>query len=270
MARISLSVISQKPANGYVIYRGPSRIDGQEIVVIATGFLSKSENDKTGAIIQTWILRADRSPIEAVNDGSDESVCGDCIHRTVNGAGSCYVNVAQGPLAVWNAWTKGRYPVATAAQVAELCAGRQVRIGSYGDPVAVPAEIWNAMRCNADSWTGYTHQWRRAMARDYRSFLMASADTDRQQASARARGWRTFRVKQATDPVLSGEIVCPASAEKDYSRTCESCMACDGAQGNAARVSVVINVHGLAWKAQRYAKAQKALSQKKRFRVRGV
>jgi hypothetical protein len=28
-----------------------------------------------------WILNADESPIEASKSGSDESVCGQCVHR---------------------------------------------------------------------------------------------------------------------------------------------------------------------------------------------
>ena len=41
--------------NGRVIYRGPSLLDGKRIVVVATGFVKKSNNDKTGEMIQTWI-----------------------------------------------------------------------------------------------------------------------------------------------------------------------------------------------------------------------
>ena len=31
-------------ANGYVIYKGPSMLDGKPIVMIATGLASKSDN----------------------------------------------------------------------------------------------------------------------------------------------------------------------------------------------------------------------------------
>jgi len=43
-----------------VIYRGPSLIDGSPIVVVAV--ITKSDdaaNEKTGAVVQTYILRAD-------------------------------------------------------------------------------------------------------------------------------------------------------------------------------------------------------------------
>ena len=48
--------------NGRILYEGPSMLDGAPIVVIATGFAERSGNDKTGAMIQTWILRADIPP----------------------------------------------------------------------------------------------------------------------------------------------------------------------------------------------------------------
>ena len=48
--------------NGYILYQGPSNIDGKPIVVIATGFANKSANGKTGDMIQTWIIREDIAP----------------------------------------------------------------------------------------------------------------------------------------------------------------------------------------------------------------
>ena len=63
----------------YVIYDGPSQIDGKPIVAIAqvgTG------NRKTGkGMVQTWILRSDIDPISASRTGEDSSICGDCPHK---------------------------------------------------------------------------------------------------------------------------------------------------------------------------------------------
>ena len=42
------------PATGYVIYKGPSLLDGAPIVVIA---VIGSGNTKTGDMVQTYILR---------------------------------------------------------------------------------------------------------------------------------------------------------------------------------------------------------------------
>lgn len=102
---------------GWVLYEGPSEIDGAPIVVIITGLSKPSANVKTADLLQTWILRADVSPSVAAIDGRDASVCGDCPHRAkvVNGktVRSCYVAVWQAPRSVWAAYHRGSYPRAT-------------------------------------------------------------------------------------------------------------------------------------------------------------
>lgn len=65
---------------GFVVYDGPSAIDGERIVVIVCA-LERSRNAKTGHMVQTYILRADMHPIEAVRTGADVSICGGCKHR---------------------------------------------------------------------------------------------------------------------------------------------------------------------------------------------
>ena len=41
---------------GFIIYDGPSMLDGEPIVAIAT---MKTSNRKTGEMVQVWILRSD-------------------------------------------------------------------------------------------------------------------------------------------------------------------------------------------------------------------
>jgi hypothetical protein len=48
--------------NGFIFYRGPSMLDGSPIIAVATGTARGSRNGKTGAEVQTWILRDDMSP----------------------------------------------------------------------------------------------------------------------------------------------------------------------------------------------------------------
>jgi len=141
--------------NGCVLYDGPSRIDGQRIIVILTGLTDDSSNSKTGKMLQTWILRADRKPTTARQEGFDYSVCGDCPHRR----GSCYVNLGQGPRATYDCWTVGKGYDDYDPQVHDaLIAGRMVRLGSYGDPAAVPIEAFEPILAVAAKHTGYTHQ----------------------------------------------------------------------------------------------------------------
>jgi hypothetical protein len=233
--------------NGAIVYEGPSRIDGSPIVVIVTGLSRKSANAKTDAMFQTWILRSDVAPLDALRTGSDKSICGGCIHRPKSYDGksysrrSCYVNVAQGPTSVYRAYKRGSYPRVSITDLGALVAGKLVRFGSYGDPAAVPTVYWQVMKAAALAVTGYTHQWRSARLRDTLSVCQLSADTPEDVASAESLGVGSFRVKRASDPTLPGEIVCPASAEAGHVASCATCRMCDGASGHR----VVINAHGI-------------------------
>lgn len=235
--------------NGFIIYRGPSMLDGAPIVVIATGFAQATENEKTGAaLIQTWVLRGDVSPTAAVKTGEDAAICGACPHRGrvvngVHGVGrSCYVTVFHAPLVVYKAFKRGIYPVAE--DLAALFAGRGVRLGSYGDPAAVPMPVWDAALSRATFHTGYTHQWRTAEP-GFARYVMASCDSAVDRFLAKAMGYRTFRVTAGLEPKLAKEITCPASAEAGYKTTCSDCRACGGTSAKA-RADVVIAAHGAA------------------------
>lgn len=258
LRRIPLGTIKRFAGfNGHVIYRGPSLIDGGPIVAIITGLVNQSRNEKTGDMAQSYILRGDRTPLEALASGADVSVCGNCPHRPSEGrqTGTCYVNAGQGPAAVYDAWHRGNYPDAAPEEIALRLEGRILRMGSYGDPAATPASVWRAASMRAAGHTGYTHQWREPRVREgYREFLMASVDSETEIRRAHAEGWRTFRVKSEEDARLAGEIVCPASAEAGKRLTCAECGACDGAGRNAGRASVVIDAHGLKWKIAKFRK----------------
>lgn len=236
---------AQRNPGGVILWQGKSRIDGAPIVAIAT---FGTRNEKTGDVVQTWIIRTDISPVEASQTGADESVCGACpLRGAANGktatGRSCYVNLGQAPLAIWRAFRTGRYPVATQTMLAEGVKGRMIRLGAYGDPVAVPRRVWKSLLRHGSGHAGYTHQWRLPIASAYRDLLMASVENGRGADDALAMGWRYFRVRRATDPVLLGEIICPAAPEGQYRRTCATCKACDGRKRDG-QVSVVIIGHG--------------------------
>jgi hypothetical protein len=63
------------------IWRGPSPWDGSPIVLLVTGLQRPSQNTKTGPMVQTFILRQDMRPIEAVTTGADAATCGACRFR---------------------------------------------------------------------------------------------------------------------------------------------------------------------------------------------
>jgi hypothetical protein len=219
-----------KNYTGIELYRGPSLLNGAPIVAIAT---LHSQNAKTGDLVQTWILAADQTPAEAVHSGEDEAICGGCPHRHHTG-GACYVLPWQAPTKVYRSWLKGRYPVATKRHINRL-AGRGIRFGSYGDPAAVPAKVWQPLLEVAAFATGYTHQPNEEVT----AFCMASADSEQQALAYQASGMRTFRVKTPEDPLLKGEILCPASVNEQI-----QCIDCRICQGGSEGVNVAIDAHG--------------------------
>jgi hypothetical protein len=231
--------------HGYTVYEGPSLLDGAPIVVVA--LTGGSTNRKTGSMVQTYILRADVDPINAVRQGADASICGDCKHRG-DGTGkgrTCYVTLAHGPRAVYAAWKRGAYP--PAPDVAALGDGRAVRLGTYGDPAAVPVGILRALVSRARLHTGYTHQWRTRA--DLADLVMASADNVAEFDAARALGFRAFIVRTAAAPVPRGAVTCPASEEAGKRTQCERCGLCDGARPGDTRKSITIIAHGTARRA---------------------
>ena len=240
---------------GVILYQGASALDGAPIVVIANRITAASTNAKTGAMVQTFIIRSDIDPLTALKTGFDASVCGDCQHRPANN-GSCYVNVGRSVMSVYGAFKRGRYASPGVdydpAIIPALFAGLAFRIGTYGDPTAAPFQIWRRATVNASAINGYTHQWRNAKFAAFKLLCMASADSADDHASAHAMGWRTFRVKTPDAPRLTGEVSCPASKEAGARTNCASCRACGGTSAKA-KASMVINAHGAT--ARRFANA---------------
>lgn len=233
-----------KRPTGFVFYTGISPVDGSPIVGIVTGVAKKSANPKTGDMLQTWILRMDKHPSEAMNDGSDDAICGNCIHRKnlETGKRSCYVN-PMGPASVYKSFLKGNYPVIDWSEWNTLVADRKLRMGSYGDPAMIPVAVWDKLLVPTSGHTGYTHQWRQDWFDiDLGRLVMASADNLMDYIDATELGLRTFRVTRDSSQKQDGELVCPSSAEAGKKTTCQACSLCDGNDRNAK--NIVINVHG--------------------------
>ena len=230
----------------YVIYEGPSLIDGSPIVAIAQ---VKTGNRKTGNLVQSWILGADEDPITKSRNGSDSSICGDCPHKGTpqphKNSGwakdrTCYVNLLFAPNAVYKAYKRGSYPVAQGHEaIRAIGLLRGVRLGSYGDPAAIPSYVWESLTSGAAFVTAYTHNPVNPMPET----IMTSADNAAQAQAAWDRGERTFRVISALDQIMTGkEVLCPASDEAGNRATCESCKLCGGNSIKAKSVAIV--AHG--------------------------
>lgn len=236
---------------GYIAYEGPSAIDGAPIVVIVNKIDTDSKNDKTGAIVQSFIIRSHVNPVRALQTGADASVCGQCEHRPIlarrTGASPCYVQVGKSVLSVYKAYRRGRYVRADAATIAAALAGKIVRIGTYGDPCAAPATMWAQITRYAAGRRGYTHQWDRPDfdVNAWSPLVMASADTIDQAAKANLLGMRVFRVSIGVD-VQAGEASCPASKEAGRKSTCAKCPLCAGTSIKARDIVIADHAAGHA------------------------
>lgn len=237
---------------GAIFYRGPSLLTGDPIVGIVTGLEGGSINAKTGPMVQAWILRPDLAPMEAVRDNIDDAICGTCALRGRGGIDrKCYVTPWLGPNNVWKRFVAGDYIDAGWADCHALLESRHVRLGAYGDPGAVPFEVWRALLVKTAGWVGYTHQWRICDPR-LKTIVMASVDTEHEFYVAHLAGWRTFRVRLEADPLLAIgarrgrglplEFVCPASDEAGHRTTCEQCQLCRGLASPARSVAII--AHG--------------------------
>jgi hypothetical protein len=226
---------------GAVIHRGPSKIDGQPIIVVA---IWASTNRKTGDMLQTYIMRSDIDPLTANKYGEDYSICGDCALRgtptldpTKKQAEDrpCYVVLGQGPTVVWNGLQRGIYPDYTNRQQRRaLGRGRMVRIGTYGDGAAAPRFVWDDLLFEAEGHNAYSHN-----GGDPRIY-MVSADSLTSARSAWSSGFRTFRVVHDTSHLQPNEILCPSSRGVQ----CVDCRLCGGSQVKAKSIAIVVHGNG--------------------------
>ena len=210
-----------------IIYKGQSLLDGKHIVAIAT---YSDRNTNTGQVIQTYIIRQAISPLDETKIGKDVCICGDCEFRGEANSDperkqaknrKCYVNLGQGPTIIYKAYKRGVYQTGEARTMGR---DRFVRVGTYGDPAAVPAHIWDDLLSECETWTAYTHQkpWRPDIA-------MQSADSHSEAKAHWAEGRRTFRViVDLGDIDKKNEALCPASKEAGRRVQCTACKLCKG------------------------------------------
>lgn len=220
--------------NTYLLYRGPSLFNGEEISVVITGLTVPSSNRKTGPIIQSWILSGSEKPTEAVKSGADASVCGSCPLR----GSSCYVNLV-GVNNIWENIDNLQKVDSDVLEIIRRYSGLGLRLGSYGDPAMVPLEVWMPLINASKFVVGYTHQWRTCDQR-WQQYCQASVESIKDMYEANRMGWATYRVKLKDDSSEPGETVCINQTNK-YIK-CNTCRLCNG------KKNIVVDVHGAAFK----------------------
>jgi len=226
--------LKKRKITGFTVWEGLSPFTDTPIAAIIT---LKSSIEKTGNIPQVAIIDAGEIPPHIlVEFNEDQSVCGTCPHA---GGQGCYVQTYRAPFQIWKAYRAGKYPPLPLAWRTE----RKIRLGSYGDPAAIPLDILAALSARSASGVlGYTHAWR-TCSPEYSRYCMASVDNPREREQAHKLGYRTFRIMPSTVDYkdrLSGEAVC---AYASAGVSCRHCGACCGS-GKGWQGDIVIKAHG--------------------------
>jgi hypothetical protein len=210
------------PDLGWILYRGPSMFDPKtEIVLIAT---RKSKNDKTGNMIQTWILLVDKAPHKATKDL--KAICGGCLYRhdlSDKGKGGCYVLRHNAPLSIWRSFNAGRYSTDT-DQAFDFIADQIDRYGYTGYSEGSIRFLNSRIKEKAEN------------AEFLASKIMLSAKSEIEALELQRKGFKTFRPVGSLDEMIEGETLCE-SDKNDLQ--CEECLKCDAKNG-----SIVVLAHG--------------------------
>ena len=240
---------TQINSNGLLIYNGISLQDKKtNILVLVSGLLNPSVNDKTGAMAQADILVKDQHPIEAVKNKTDKAVCGSCPLRN----NECYVNLGFGPSSKYKAWQRGNYPYATPEQLGHILKLRNIniRLGSYGDPAMVKYEIWRKLiDVSQQSFTSYTHQWNEPyFDKRILEFSMGSIDytTTPEEFKKLYPTGRFYTIVNDYENLPSNTIACPSKSTDRLPNgqrkiTCNTCNLCSGNTLKAKSIAIIEN-----------------------------
>ena len=239
--------------SGAVVWSGRSRLDeGAPIAVLLTW---TSSNVGTGPMAQTWILRTDIHPIDAIRSGADRAVCPEACGlrvsapRRASGDPLCYAaggRTAIGLGGMYDRLKADRYPHLAPREAARRLSGLPLRIAAYGDPAAPPASVHAELMRWTSGHTGYTHA--PMMAHGLRGLVMASAESAEDASRYQAYGWRTYGVLAVNaegqpEAMPAGGFRCPKSAEAGYRLTCSQCLVCDGTAAGRSAKNVWIADH---------------------------
>lgn len=233
--------------NSAILYEGVSHIDNvTPIVCVITG-LNFSSNSKTGNVLQTYIIRQDIKPTDAVKMGLDGAICGTCKFSGGNG---CYVNIGNAPTQIYKAYKAGKYKHISKLDLLRI-KGRVIRLGSYGEITAIPYIIVHNIVKACKSHLGYTHRWNE-IDKKWSKYLMASVDNIFEKRIAKDMNYRCFETLTSIDNLQEKSVICPATSFGGFKANCDTCGLCSGTKVNAKDIGVVL--HGVSYKVNRATK----------------
>ncbi len=211
----------------------------QDFYLVLTCLVNASKNDKTGDMIQSYLISKDLLNADTVHFGSK---CTTCPMIT-----KCYVN--KDKLSVRGALRRLTNNESTSYKDVSFNealkhierSDKGLRLGTYGDPSILPLSDIEMLVKAARFHTGYTHYWD-SIPTQYSKFLMASCENEEQELFAKSLGYRAFRVllkDQNQHKVNKGTIEC---LNVTHGLTCAKCKLCDG-NNKGSKKSIYIHEH---------------------------
>ena len=240
----------KKFVDNAVAFKFRSAANNEPIMAIFTGLKRYSQNRKLGRMVTVYVVTdSETSPQDAVHNGSDEAICGQCPMRP-SLAGGCYVVKWMGPNAVGKSYKAGNIPVLTDVnELIDILIDRDlpIRWGEYGDAAMLPFEFVDAVMKGVKGLkhTSYTHQWNE----DYFDprhlrYSMASIDHRNTVEMLRRRHTgddvRYYRIIDDKAAITDGEIYCPSKdAAGKIKVKCADCGLCNGANSKTKNITIV-------------------------------
>ena len=205
--------------------------------VVNVKYTFTSTNSKTGNMIQQWITpesweRDSRADKIDVKDSTE--VCKDCPLMD-----TCYVKKGRAGMGLKSSAKSKNYAVGCEKDNISKFTDEFVRFGAFGEPVLAGEKATKQITQVASSWTGYTHQWRDLKYHWANQYFMASVEDVKGKREANSLGYRTFRVADSLDEMLSDEVLCPASKEAGRKVTCKDCKLCKGSSSKAKNIFII-------------------------------
>ena len=219
-----------------ILFKDKSNYTGKEVVSTIT---YTSTNIKTGNIPQITFLPVASKPTDAIKNGEDESVCGNCRLRPINHKDTpmedkpCYVNCGYGPNAIHKTLDK--------IEIHKVKTGQYEigRIGAWGGCDSIPKDSVLKIRSMFKKVLNYTHDWENEKSNYLKAFTMASVHNLKDKIKANKLGFRTFRtVKNGDVKIEKDEIYCPNFTKGIQ---CKACGLCGGSEIKAK--NIVIPIH---------------------------
>lgn len=227
----------------YVVYRGPSALNGEPVLCTLGCVVTPSANKKTGPMLMVSVFHADLPPHEAWKTGADAAVCGQCPLRpwlSSPGELRCFMTQTAA-LFLGSAWHAAHeLPVDLEGAARAISRSRRkLRLGHYGNMSAVPPEVVRrlvaSVRTRGGYGTCYEHEWRDPAHAWLRELAMASVESESDAVLAQALGWRTYRIREEGAPLLDSELACPHYTHGVAGRPAVQCADCGLCNGLAGR-----------------------------------